>query len=189
MVPQAAYPESQHSSGSGPLNTLLKTKLREHALILRALHKSLHADTSLSGAAILSTLRAKKEELMKEVYTIMSATLGVPPRADDKFVWDYYDKDGKAGRWEGTPREFYKAFAYDKYAVRVLSIVTGEWARTHPPRVAVRLVLAHPRPAQRVRQALLRRQARQRLGRARRALCVHPFHVPPAPPRLTTPQT
>ena len=22
---------------------------------------------------------------------IMSATLGVPPRAEDKFVWDYYD--------------------------------------------------------------------------------------------------
>lgn len=121
MVPQAAYPESQHSSASSPLNTLLKTKLREHALILRALHKSLRADTSLSAAAILSTLRAKKEELMKEVYTIMSATLGVPPRAEDKFVWDYYDKDGKAGHWEGTPREFYKAFAYDKYAVRVYS--------------------------------------------------------------------
>ena len=92
-------------------------KLREHALILRALHKSLHADASLSAAAILSTLRAKKEELMKEVYTIMSATLSVPPRAEDKFVWDYYDKDGKAGRWEGTPAQFYKAFAYDKYAV------------------------------------------------------------------------
>ncbi|EPT04983.1 peptidase C1B bleomycin hydrolase [Fomitopsis schrenkii] len=116
VVPQAAYPESQHSSASSPLNTLLKTKLREHSLILRALHKSLQADASLSAAAILNTLRAKKEELMKEVYTIMSATLGVPPRADDKFAWDYYDKDGKAGHWEGTPREFYKAFAYDKYA-------------------------------------------------------------------------
>ncbi|KZT72134.1 peptidase C1B, bleomycin hydrolase [Daedalea quercina L-15889] len=116
VVPQAVYPESQHSSASGPLNTLLKTKLREHSLILRSLHKSLHADASLSDAAILSTLRAKKEELLKEIYTIMTATLGVPPRATDKFAWDYYDKDGKAGRWEGTPSEFYKTFAYDKYA-------------------------------------------------------------------------
>ena len=73
----AVYPESTHSSFSSPINTLLKTKLREHALILRALHKSLHADASLSAAAILSTLRAKKEELMKEVYTIMSA-IAVP---------------------------------------------------------------------------------------------------------------
>ncbi|TFY54500.1 hypothetical protein EVJ58_g8828, partial [Rhodofomes roseus] len=116
VVPQAVYPESQHSSASSPLNTLLKTKLREHSLILRSLHASLRADSSLSDAAVLSTLRAKKEELMKEVYTIMTATLGVPPRANDKFVWDYYDKDGKAGHWEGTPSEFYKTFAYDKYA-------------------------------------------------------------------------
>ncbi|KAH9935545.1 peptidase C1B bleomycin hydrolase [Fomitopsis serialis] len=116
VVPQAVFPESQHSSASSPLNTLLKTKLREHSLILRTLHASLRADSSLSDAAIMTTLRAKKEELMKEVYTIMTATLGVPPRANDKFVWDYYDKDGKAGHWEGTPSEFYKTFAYDKYA-------------------------------------------------------------------------
>lgn len=49
---------------------------------------------------------------MKEVYTIMSAMLGVPPLpgADgkgEKFVWDFYDKDGKPGRWEGTPQEFF----------------------------------------------------------------------------------
>lgn len=45
---------------------------------------------------------------MKEVYTIMTATLGVPPPSDKKFVFDYYDKVGKPGRWEGTPIEFYK---------------------------------------------------------------------------------
>ena len=128
MVPQAAYPESQHSSASSPLNTLLKTKLREHALILRALHKSLHADASLSAAAILSTLRAKKEDLLKEVYVVMSATLGTAPKPDEAFTWDYYDKNGKAGSWTGTPREFYKAFAYDKYSVslrRVLALPCG----------------------------------------------------------------
>lgn len=56
----------------------------------------------------MSTVRAKKEELMKEVYTIMTATLGVPPPANEKFVFDYYRRDGKPGRWEGTPVEFYK---------------------------------------------------------------------------------
>lgn len=56
----------------------------------------------------MGALRAKKEELMKETYTIMSATLGVPPSSTEKFVWDYQDKDGKTGRWEGTPLEFYK---------------------------------------------------------------------------------
>ncbi|KAI0373995.1 peptidase C1B bleomycin hydrolase [Pilatotrama ljubarskyi] len=116
VLPQPAYPESLHSSLSSPVNTLLKTKLREHALILRDLSKTLRADSALSADAVLKTLRAKKEELLKEVYVVMSATLGVPPRPDEKFTWDYYDKDGKAGTWTGTPREFYKAFAYDKYS-------------------------------------------------------------------------
>jgi len=50
---------------------------------------------------------------MREVYTIMTATLGAPPPADKKFVFDYYDKDGKPGRWEGTPVEFYKVCFFD----------------------------------------------------------------------------
>ncbi|TFY65547.1 hypothetical protein EVG20_g5548 [Dentipellis fragilis] len=117
-LPQAIYPESTHSSLSGPLNTLLKTKLREHALVLRRLSSTLRASpNALSESEILATLRAKKEELLKEIYTVMSATLGVPPRPDDKFTWDYYDKDGKTGRWEGTPREFYKTFANKQYAI------------------------------------------------------------------------
>ena len=100
---------------SGPLNSLLKTKLREHALILRALSAELLHNSSTSApspAAALATLRAKKEVLMKEVYTVMSETLGVPPlpptaAASTRFKWDFYDKDGKPGHWEGTPLEFY----------------------------------------------------------------------------------
>ncbi|CAL1707521.1 unnamed protein product [Somion occarium] len=116
VVPQALFPESLHSSLSSPINSILKTKLREHALILRSLASSLRSSPrALSEEAVLATLRAKKESLMKEVYTIMSATLGVPPSADEKFVWDYYDKDGKAAKWEGTPQEFYRSVATDKY--------------------------------------------------------------------------
>ncbi|KAI0630402.1 peptidase C1B bleomycin hydrolase [Trametes polyzona] len=116
VVPQPLYPESLHSSLSGPVNTLLKTKLREHALILRELAKSLRADTSITEETTLRVLRSKKEELLKEVYVVMSATLGVPPRPDERLTWDYYDKDGKPASWTGTPREFYKAYAYDKYS-------------------------------------------------------------------------
>ena len=101
----------------------MKTKLREHGLVLRSLSKSLRAhsgaQSELSDKAILETLRAKKETLMKDIYTIMSATLGVIPSPDEKFVWDYYDKDGKPGRWEGTPKEFYQKVAVDKYSVRI----------------------------------------------------------------------
>ncbi|KAI0081206.1 peptidase C1B, bleomycin hydrolase [Panus rudis PR-1116 ss-1] len=116
VVPQSVYPESFHSSLSSPLNKILKVKLREHALILRSLASSLRSEGSLSEEAILSTLRAKKEELMKEIYTIITSVLGVPPAADEKFVWDYYDKDGKPAKWEGTPKEFYRNVATDKYS-------------------------------------------------------------------------
>ncbi|TBU49472.1 peptidase C1B bleomycin hydrolase [Dichomitus squalens] len=115
VVPQPIYPESIHSSLSRPLNIILKTKLREHTLILRALKATLRSNPALSDAAILATLRAKKEELLKEVYVVLSATLGAAPKPDEAFTWDYYDKSGKAGSWTGTPKEFYRAFAYDKY--------------------------------------------------------------------------
>ena len=107
MVPHPLYPESTHSSLSGPLNKLLKTKLREQALILRDLSSTLRSSGKLSGVDITNVLRTKKEELLREIYGVMSATLGVPPQPNEKFVWDYYDKDGKAGRWEGTAKQFY----------------------------------------------------------------------------------
>ncbi|TFK44267.1 bleomycin hydrolase [Crucibulum laeve] len=115
LVPQSIYPESTHSSLSSPLNSLLKTKLREHALILRKLSSSLK-QANVREQTVLAALRTKKEELMKEVYNIMTATLGVPPNPSKKFVWEYLDADGKAGRWEGSPREYYEQFATKPYA-------------------------------------------------------------------------
>lgn len=53
---------------------------------------------------------------MAEVYNIMTATLGVPPGPDDKFVWDYYDLDGQPGHWEGSPKEYFKAFSSKSYS-------------------------------------------------------------------------
>lgn len=110
LVPQPIYPESFHSSASSPINNLLKMKLREHALTLRTLSSSLKANHNISPELVISTLRAKKEELMQEVYTIMSATLGVPPKPDVAFTWEYYTEDGKYAKWEGTPLQFYKDF-------------------------------------------------------------------------------
>lgn len=116
VVPLAIYPESLHSSLTSPVNALLKTKLREHALVLRRLSSSLRSQGSISPDVVLATLRTKKEELMKEIYTIMSATFGAPPTPESKFSWDYYNEDGKACHWEGTPVEFFKAFG-GKYSV------------------------------------------------------------------------
>ncbi|KAF8070226.1 bleomycin hydrolase [Lyophyllum atratum] len=124
LVPQPVYPESTHSSLSGPLNALVKTKLREHALILRRLSSSLRA-SFVPEDVLISTLRAKKEDLMKEIYTILTATLGVPPNPDEKLVWEYTDADGKFGKWEGTPVEYAKAFASKQYAVDKLGNIWG----------------------------------------------------------------
>lgn len=132
VVPQTVFPESYHSSLSGPLNSLLKTKLREHSLVLRSLKDSLRATNTLSEGAIVATLRSKKEELMKEIYTIVSAVLGVPPAPNKKFSFDYYDKDGKPGHWEGTPKQFYSSVAVDKYSVRDASSVNAARVWTHP---------------------------------------------------------
>ncbi|KAK2467900.1 hypothetical protein APHAL10511_000195 [Amanita phalloides] len=115
LVPQALYPESTHSSLSGPLNTMLTTKLREHGLILRRLASSLRS-ASVTETQILIVLRSRKEELMNEVYNILTATLGRPPSADEKFVWEYVDNNNKVGRWEGTPIDFYKTFASKPYS-------------------------------------------------------------------------
>lgn len=65
-------------------------------------------------------IRAKKEELMSEIWTIMTATLGVPPRPDDPFTWEYYDKDGKFKTWTGTPIEFLRAFSSKQYPVSTI---------------------------------------------------------------------
>lgn len=116
LVPQTVYPESTHSSLSGPLNDLLKSKIREHAIIIRRLASSLRA-ASVLEETVHATLRAKKEELMRETYNIMTATLGVPPNPNKKFVWEYLNADGKAGHWEGTPKEYYEQFGATPYPV------------------------------------------------------------------------
>ena len=88
------------------LYRLLKTKLREHALVLRDLSSRLRGSGKRSGGDVTNMLRTKKGGLLSEIHGVMSAALGVPPQPNDKFVWDYYDKDGKAGRWEGTAKQF-----------------------------------------------------------------------------------
>jgi len=115
LVPQSIYPESTHSSLSSPLNALLKTKLREHALILRTLADTLRS-AHVREETVIATLRAKKEELIKEVYTIMTATLGVPPPPNKRFVWDYMDADEKVGRWEGSPKDFVEQLVSKPFA-------------------------------------------------------------------------
>jgi hypothetical protein len=165
VVPLPIYPESTHSSSSGSLNKLLKTKLREHALVLRDLSARLRSSGQISEVDIIAALRSKKEQLLSEVYGVMTATLGVPPQPNDKFVWDYYDKDGKAGRWEGSAKQFYAVCPRRFSSRRVrcsswlahLGILEQELS-------SFRLFLSYQRSSQWLLEVVYSRQTRQCLG-------------------------
>ncbi|CAK5278538.1 unnamed protein product [Mycena citricolor] len=109
IVPQDVYPESFHSMLSAPMNTILKTKIREHGLVLRQAVRQLRAQ-GLTDESVLAVTRAQKEKLMAETYRMLTAMLGVPMLADEAFTWSYHDKDGKYGQWTGTPKQFAKTF-------------------------------------------------------------------------------
>lgn len=121
VVPQDIFPESYSSSNSSALNKILTTRLREHALILRRLHKSLMT-TSFDGETRMHILRSKKEELMKEVWQILTITLRAPPSPDEIFTWEYVDKSGTAKSWAGTPKDFFKEFTSEAYPVSRFSL-------------------------------------------------------------------
>lgn len=102
------------------MDKLLKFKVREHAISLRALATTIRAespDIIPSEKDVLARLRAKKEGLLKDCYTILSACLGVVPLPKTAFVWEYTDADGVARSWEGTPKGFYELVASTPYSV------------------------------------------------------------------------
>jgi bleomycin hydrolase len=74
------------------------------------------------------------------MYMIMTATLGVPPKPNRKFVWEYLDSDGKAGRWEGSPKQFYEEFGSKPHSVwRSFPLVYSSLTS----RLAIRIILTH----------------------------------------------
>ncbi|KAK3695410.1 peptidase C1B, bleomycin hydrolase [Podospora appendiculata] len=104
LVPQSLYPDSFNASASSVINSIIFTKLREDALVLRGLLRS-----PATTAAALSSAKAR---MMKEIHTILTLTLGPPPAVDDEFTWTFSDKAGKARTVRSTPT----AFASDIYS-------------------------------------------------------------------------
>jgi len=98
LVPQVLYPDSFNAKSSSAINSIITTKLREDALILR----SLAADVS---AESVSTM---KEKMMREIHLILTLTLGPPPSPNSDFTWSYLDKNGKACSLTTTPIAFAK---------------------------------------------------------------------------------
>lgn len=50
---------------------------------------------------------------MGEIYTILSTCLGTPPAPDQRFTFDYYDKDGAYQDLKTTPLELFANLAPD----------------------------------------------------------------------------
>ncbi|OXV05854.1 hypothetical protein Egran_06381 [Elaphomyces granulatus] len=99
LVPQSLYPDSYNAKNSSKLVSLMTTKLREQALVLRDLarSKSSRADVLLSE---------KKDKFLQEIHGILTIMLGPPPSPEKKFTWDFYDANGNFHRLSLSPLEF-----------------------------------------------------------------------------------
>ena len=99
VVPKSSMPETVSSSDSDSMNTLLVSKLREYAKLLR--------DMGAQGSSI-QELRKSKRELLEEFYRMLTIHLGEPP---SNFYWEWRDKDKIFHRHGSiTPREFYEKY-------------------------------------------------------------------------------
>jgi bleomycin hydrolase len=94
LVPKGYMPETQSSSNTGRMNSVLRYQLHQGARTLRAAATSDGADAA----------RAAKTEIMQVIYRILCIHLGTPP---ERFDWQWTDKD-KAFHRDGvlTPQEF-----------------------------------------------------------------------------------
>ena len=94
VVPTSAMPETYQSDNTSGMTSILKQKLREYALELRAMQPA--------------KIQERKTEMLTEIYRILVECLGVPPT---EFEWTYYDKSGnEVTRRTYTPKSFYDEF-------------------------------------------------------------------------------
>ncbi|HEU5423932.1 MAG TPA: C1 family peptidase, partial [Nitrolancea sp.] len=111
VVPKVVMPETESSSNSRRLNSIVKGKLRDGAHAIRALQQQ--------GAGI-EAMRAAKDETLATVYRILAIHHGTPPT---RFSWEWTDRDGQFHRAPDlTPQEFahdYVTMPVDDYVCLV----------------------------------------------------------------------
>lgn len=99
VVPKYVMPDAFHSGQSRGMNKLLTQKLRQYAATLRTKH---------GHGVEIETLRASKEDMLHEVYSLLCTFLGTPPSS---FTYEYVDNDKMFHRDAGvTPIEFYRKY-------------------------------------------------------------------------------
>lgn len=99
VVPKEAMPETVSSSATRELDKYLTLKLREYAYKIRSEYENGMPKEELS---------TMKEDMLNEIYRMLTISLGKPPK---KFTYEVVDKDNKFIRIENiTPTEFYEKY-------------------------------------------------------------------------------
>src|SRR5580698_6756531 len=93
LVPKGYMPETQSSSSTGRMNSILRYQLRQGARTVRA-----------ATAGGIEAARAAKADILQVIYRVLCIHLGTPP---ESFDWQWTDKDKQFHR-DGvlTPQEF-----------------------------------------------------------------------------------
>ena len=98
VVPAEIMSENYQSNNTTQVGNLLKLKLREYGLVLRA-QKDRRAPVAL------------KTEMLKEIYSMLVRAYGVPPT---EFEWTLRNKEGEVISTKNyTPQSFYKEYFGD----------------------------------------------------------------------------
>ena len=99
LVPKSAYPESNSSSSTRWMNSILKDILRSSASEIRGI---------LDSGGSEKAARLHKESRMEDICSVLCIHLGTPP---ESFDWQWRDKDKEFHRrGEMTPQEFADEF-------------------------------------------------------------------------------
>ena len=99
LVPKSAYPESNSSSSTRWMNSILKDILRSSASEIREI---------LDSGGSEKEARSHKESRMEDIWRVLCIHLGTPP---ESFYWQWRDKDKEFHRrGEITPQQFADEF-------------------------------------------------------------------------------
>lgn len=123
VVPQAIYPESYNTSRTSTVNKLITRKLRQDAVELRELKKSVVDEHGVSPGRADEVCRRRKDAMIEEVYRILVTLDGAPPRADDEFTFEYRDVMGVFQTVRATPGEFLRKYAPSYNPTEQVSLV------------------------------------------------------------------
>jgi bleomycin hydrolase len=99
VVPKSVMPETESSSNSALMNSVITAKLREYAAELHRLAATGDEE---------DVLRSRKDSMMTVIYRMLAIHLGTPPT---DFFWQWWDKSEVFHR-DGvlTPLEFFERY-------------------------------------------------------------------------------